>query len=186
MKISIKKLLKKQKARVAVIHATGIVNKGKDTRVYKLIEEVSQLMQLEFTPDSIANHNLIAPWKVIYEEYGKKPTKYKTNVEELMKQALKGKVPNKTKLANICNYISLKHIIPVSCYGDKVDIEHFGIHDVSASSENVIIVIHGLYPVTNIELKKAMGDALELLATYLIPEELKFAILNEKTPEVII
>ncbi len=119
--------------KIGVIVAKDIGNKGSDKKIHHLIEEVGKLIQLEFTPEDLirielikqkkAKAKLISAWRAAYEEFGSAPIHYKTSFENLITLVLGGKeVPKSNKLVECCNYLALKHFMPVSCTDlDKID-----------------------------------------------------------------
>lgn len=111
--------------KIGVIVAKDIDNKGSDKKIYHLIEEVGKLIQLEFTPEDLirielikqkkAKAKLISVWRVAYEAFGSAPIHYKTSFENLITLVLGGKeIPKSNKLVDCCNYLALKHFMPVS------------------------------------------------------------------------
>ena len=80
-----------------------------------LLKDVEKLVHLSFQKETLKNHNLISPWAVAQQEFGKKAKHYHTSVERLMKKVLSGKsVATKNPIENVVRYISLKYIIPIS------------------------------------------------------------------------
>ncbi len=117
--------------KIGIIVARGIHNKGSDKKIYHLMEEIENLIKLEFTPEDFIKvqmskkpkAKLISVWRAAYEEFGSKPIHYKTSFENLINQVLEGKkVPKSNKFVDLCNYLALKHFIPVSCANlDRID-----------------------------------------------------------------
>ncbi|MBW2996674.1 hypothetical protein KY332_05245, partial [Candidatus Woesearchaeota archaeon] len=115
-KLSISKavLNKFPKLNLGIIIAKNINNKGSDAKIYHLLEEIENLIKLDFTPADIAKHPLISPWKTAYSEFGSKPSSYNCSVEALMRNILKGRAtPRINKAVDISNYLSLKHLVPM-------------------------------------------------------------------------
>ncbi len=107
-------LAKFPKLNVGIVIAKGIDNTGKEKGIYKLLQDVEKLVQLNFVPEDLAKHPLISPWRAAYSEFGAKPSKYNSSVEALMRRILKGeKIPRINKLVDLYNYLSLKHLIPM-------------------------------------------------------------------------
>ena len=109
---------------VGVVVVKDVDNKGSDEKIHKLLEEIEDYIKLNFTLADVAKHELISPWKTVYEEFGIKPASYHSSVEALMKRILNGKrVPRVNKLVDISNYVSLKYIVPVGVFDlDEVDV----------------------------------------------------------------
>ncbi|MBD3355428.1 hypothetical protein GF361_05635 [Candidatus Woesearchaeota archaeon] len=123
VKISKKLLEKFPKLMLGIVIAKNINNKGSDEKIYHLIEEIENLLKLDFTPTNLAKHPLISPWRTAYSEFSKKPKKYHSSVEHLMRNILKGKTtPKINKAVDISNYLSLKYLVPTGVNDlDKVD-----------------------------------------------------------------
>lgn len=99
---------------VGIVVARGINNKGEDKEIYKLLIEVEDLIKANFTPDAIAKHKLIAPWRAAYLAFGAKPKKHHNSVESLLRRILKAEtLPRINKLVDLYNYLSLKHLVPM-------------------------------------------------------------------------
>jgi len=109
---------------VGVVVAKNIDNSGDDKKIFKLLEEVEELIKLDFVPEKsiaveliqkkLAKHKLISVWRAAYEDLGVKPEHYSTNVEAMMVDILQGKtIKKENKLVDCYNYLSLKHIIPL-------------------------------------------------------------------------
>ena len=88
-----------------------------------MLEEVENLIKLNFVSTALAKHPLLSPWRAAYSEFGAKPSKYNSSVEALTRRILKGqKIPRVNKAVDIYNYLSLKQLIPMGADDlDKVD-----------------------------------------------------------------
>jgi len=113
------------KLNIGIVVAKNISNKGSDKKIFGLFEDVENLIKMDFVPEKmisvnyikkhIAKHKLISAWRAAYEDLGY-VKKYHTSAEAMMIRILSGeKVSGKNKLADIANYLSLKHIVPVGC-----------------------------------------------------------------------
>ncbi len=99
---------------VGVVVAKGINNKGEDKEIFHLLEEVEELIKDDFTPEDIAKHKLIEPWRAAYLAFGAKPKKHHNSVEALMRTILEDKkIKRINKLVDLYNYLSLKHLVPM-------------------------------------------------------------------------
>jgi len=100
--------------RIAFIYVKNINNKKNLKESEHLLHEIEELTRLEFHPESLKTHGLIAPWVVAQKEFGKEATHYHTSVERLIKIVLRNKsVKSEDVLTNLLNYLSLKHVVPV-------------------------------------------------------------------------
>lgn len=108
---------------IGFVIAKNLDNKGKDKKLNILLKEVEKLIRLDFIPENIARHPLISPWKTVYEEFGKKPEKNHTIVEQLMRRIFAKKtIKSVSKLVDLKNYITLKYLVPVGVFDiDKIE-----------------------------------------------------------------
>ncbi len=209
MKISIKKeIFDKFNLKLGVIAAKNIDNKPNND-VFHLLEETQRLTKLRFNPDSISTHHLISPVNTIYEEFGYKPHKYKSSVEELMHSALKSDINVSNLMIDICNYVSLKHIIPIGAVDtDKIkgDIiisidKDVIIEDkekklfeawffkqknakITSKTKNALILIAGLKPVRRSKLDKVLYDIEQLLIPF--SKEIRTMVLDKNEQKSIV
>lgn len=99
--------------KIAFLLVENIDNKSKLKESLHLLREAEQMVHLTFNKDTIKNHNLIAPWAVAQEKFGKKAKHYHTSVEKLLKAVLKRKgVSSENVLTNLLHYLALKHVLP--------------------------------------------------------------------------
>jgi lysyl-tRNA synthetase class 2 len=116
MKLTISDKISKKfpKLNVGIVIAKGINNKGKNKEIDHLLKEVENFIKLNFIPEDLAKSKLISPWRTVYSEFGAKPSKYHSSVEAMMRRILKGnRIPLISKLVDLYNYLSLKHIVPM-------------------------------------------------------------------------
>ena len=116
MKVKIDKdiLNKFPSLNMGIVVAKGVDNTGSDEKIYELLEEVEKLIQMNFVSEKLAENEMISPWRAAYSEFGAKPSKYHNSVESLMRTVLKGKkIPKISKLVDLYNYLSLKHLVPM-------------------------------------------------------------------------
>tara|TARA_Y100000310_G_C20414687_1_gene683710 strand:+ start:19 stop:705 length:687 start_codon:yes stop_codon:yes gene_type:complete len=113
--------------RVAFIVLSNIDNKSKFKESKHLIKENEKLIKLTFNRDTIKNHDLIQPWSVVQQEFGKRAQHYHTSVEKLIQAVLKRKtVATGDSLTNLVRSLSLRYIFP------------FGIDDLANVEGNII------------------------------------------------
>jgi lysyl-tRNA synthetase class 2 len=125
---------------VGIIIARGINNKGKDEKIYKLLEEVEELIKDNFIPEDLAKYKLISSWRSAYMAFGAKPKKYHSSIEALMRKILANElIPRINKLVDLYNYLSLKYIIPMG--GDDLKEVVGDIHLTFAKGDEVFIPI---------------------------------------------
>ena len=83
-------LKKYPKLNIGVVIAKGADNTGSDEKIYHLLEEVEEFVKLNFTPVELAKHPMISPWRTAFQEFGAKPSSYKSSVEAMMRRIFKG------------------------------------------------------------------------------------------------
>jgi DNA/RNA-binding domain of Phe-tRNA-synthetase-like protein len=97
-----------------LIYCTGVDNKGDAAEIHEMLRDMDEYVRITFTPETAANHHFISGWKAAIEQLGH-VEHYASNVESLLKNVLAGKgVKSQNKLIDICQFISLKYIMPVS------------------------------------------------------------------------
>jgi len=111
------------KLNIGIVTVRGADNTGSNEKIAHLLEEIEDYIKLNFTPTELVKHPLISPWRAAYQDFGAKPDSYKSSVEAMMSRILNGnKLPKINKLVDLCNYISLKHLIPLGVYDiDKLE-----------------------------------------------------------------
>jgi len=118
MKITAKKEVFKKfhpRFRVAFILAEITDNKTKLKESQYLLKELEDLTRLLFRKETIKTHHLISPWITIQQEFGPKAKHYQTAVEKLLTKVLrKKKIKTPNTLTNLINYLSLKHLVPIT------------------------------------------------------------------------
>lgn len=101
---------------LAVIN--GIDNKGVNEDIVSLLAAVHD--DIRKSSSDIENNETIKKWRDVFRSFGAKPKKHKSSVEALITRILSGeKIGHINNLVDICNYISLKYMMPVG--GDDTD-----------------------------------------------------------------
>jgi DNA/RNA-binding domain of Phe-tRNA-synthetase-like protein len=102
---------------VGVIAAESIDNKESSDKLDELISDIVELVKANFNPADFANDRMLSPWKSAYFDYEEKPHKTHSSAERLTKEVMdSGDIKRKNMLRDLCNFISLKHIVPVECF----------------------------------------------------------------------
>jgi DNA/RNA-binding domain of Phe-tRNA-synthetase-like protein len=101
--------------------ALGIDNRSEERAAEALVRAQEEVVKALFTSQPLSGHPHISAWRSAFSSFGVKPTQYRSAVEALLRHVLKkGSVPNINKLVDICNYVSMKHVLPVAAY----DLDH--------------------------------------------------------------
>lgn len=209
MKISVsQKILNEYpKINVGILVAKGIVNTGEDDKIFHLLEEIEELLRLEFNGNT---DKLINPARVTKEDLKINPIHYKSNVRKLMQKALKNGNKNQNRFLNMQNFLALKYIIPIgsddlnSISGNvKIDIvdEKVVYKDskkilssewnysqnpdtkVNKKTKNIIMYFDALMPVRKTQLAKVMKETISMLKSFFNAEYIEGGIMNEEYPE---
>jgi DNA/RNA-binding domain of Phe-tRNA-synthetase-like protein len=117
--------------KVGIIIARGIDNTKKDKKVASLFNQAIDYIKLTAVPEKatdtklipkhLSKSPLISAARAEYEEFGTKEH-YRSNVEAITNKIFEGKAPKSTNtLKDMCDYISLKLIVPMGVYDlDKI------------------------------------------------------------------
>jgi DNA/RNA-binding domain of Phe-tRNA-synthetase-like protein len=104
---------------IGVIVADQIVNSGVQPEVLAGLAAEAAALPERLTGDP-AEHPYIAIWRTTYQQFGVKPKKYPSSVENLTRRVLNGYQPGHINtLVDAYNWISLKHLLPVG--GEDLD-----------------------------------------------------------------
>ena len=97
--------------------ALGMDNESEERAAETLLRAQVVTVKASFASEPLSSHPHISSWRAAYSSFGVKPTQYRCAVEALLRHALKkGSVPHINKLVDICNYVSMKHVLPVAAY----------------------------------------------------------------------
>src|SRR3989344_2921592 len=182
------------KFRVAIILAKDLDNKNRVKETNHLLKEVEKMVLMTFNKDTIRTHDLVAPWTIVRQQFGKKTTHYHTSVEQLLKKVLQHqKIEAKDTITAVVRYLSLKHIIPVGvddpaklqgditfdtkkgdiCYhdakkilGTKLDYWKNSKTALRQSSHSALIHLEFLPPVSLPKQKEIVEEAIELVQLF--------------------
>ena len=97
--------------------ALGIDNQSNERAAEALVRAQVDTVKAQFASEPLSSHPHISSWRSAFSSFGVKPTQYRCAVEALLRHVLKkGSVPHINKLVDICNYVSMKHVLPVAAY----------------------------------------------------------------------
>jgi lysyl-tRNA synthetase class 2 len=101
--------------------ALGIDNQSEETSAEGLVRAQEEVVKAQFASVPLSSHPHISSWRAAYSRFGVKPTQYRCAVEALLRHVVKGgTVPHINKVVDLCNYVSMKHVLPVAAY----DLDH--------------------------------------------------------------
>jgi len=97
--------------------ALGIDNSSDERAAEGPLRAQEQVVRAQFASVPLSSHPHISSWRSAYSSFGVKPTQYRCAVEALLRHVIKGgTVPHINKLVDLCNYVSMKHALPVAAY----------------------------------------------------------------------
>lgn len=100
-----------------IVLAKGIDNESKEGKGENLLRAQEAKTKADYASLPISGHPHIASWRAAYSSLGVKPTQYRCAVEALLRHVIKsGALPSINKLVDLCNYVSLRHVLPVASY----------------------------------------------------------------------
>jgi DNA/RNA-binding domain of Phe-tRNA-synthetase-like protein len=117
MKLAItpKVFTKYPQLRVGFLLATNIDNVAKKKEAEHLLKDATRYLHLTFNKETAHNHHLLSPWNSARAHLGKKAHHYHTSVERLLRKVLKKQsVTGTNVVTSLTNYLSLKHVLPIS------------------------------------------------------------------------
>jgi len=89
-----------------VLFCSKIDNRTQEADIHEMLRDIEEFVRVSFGPEN-ARHLTPA-------HDGEQFKHYHTNVERLMLDVLDGnEIPSKDKLTDLCNFMSLKHIVPI-------------------------------------------------------------------------
>ncbi|HUS71269.1 MAG TPA: phenylalanine--tRNA ligase beta subunit-related protein [Anaerolineae bacterium] len=101
--------------------ALRIDNKSEERAAEGLVRAQEKAAKAQFASVPLSSHPHISSWRAAYSSFGVKPTQYRCAVEALLRHVVKGgTVPHINKLVDLCNYVSMKYVLPVAAY----DLDH--------------------------------------------------------------
>ncbi len=107
-------------AKIAAVYVSGLDNRGKSSEIEALVRNAEKDLPQMLQGSPLTEHPRIAPWRDAYRQFGAKPKKYPSSIENLVRRTLKGETSRHiNKLVDIYNAISLRHLVPVG--GEDLD-----------------------------------------------------------------
>ncbi|MFC1768526.1 B3/4 domain-containing protein [Nanoarchaeota archaeon] len=122
MKVKVeKRIFKKFEGfHLGVLLVNNVENKGSDKKIFSLLNDVENFIQLNYAFENIAKANTISSWRTAFEDLDQEPKKFHCSVERMMRSILKGrKIKHNNKLDDVINYVALKNVIPIAGYDLK-------------------------------------------------------------------
>ncbi len=101
-------------AQIGVLVMKGCQNPPSSSEIQALLAKTQDETRGRFEGQVVSQLPQIAPWREAYRQFGAKPKKYPSSIENLLKRVLKRENLNSiNSLVDIYNIISLRHVLPV-------------------------------------------------------------------------
>lgn len=85
-----------------------------DGEVEALVSQQEQVVREVLNIEHLHGHPHIAAWRETYASFGARPGKCHCAAESLLRAVLKrGSLPRINSLVNLCNYVSLRQVLPI-------------------------------------------------------------------------
>lgn len=104
---------------VGVVVARGVINSPSDGHVAEMLAQAvhERKKQLPATPAEVKALPQIACWRNAFQRAGINPNKFPPSIEAILLRLAKGgDLPNINKVVDLCNYISVKYVLPVGAH----------------------------------------------------------------------
>ncbi len=106
-------------ATIGVVIARGLTNAPQaDSAIDRLLAAAAEQAAAQMAGHEPAAHPAIAPWRAAYQQFGVKPSKYRSSIESLLRSAVAGRIRPINPLVDLYNMISLTHMLP--CGGEDL------------------------------------------------------------------
>jgi DNA/RNA-binding domain of Phe-tRNA-synthetase-like protein len=105
-------------AMIGTVVVHGVDNTRDGETCARLLDE-----QIARTADSLADAEFpalpaVAPWRAAYQQFGVKPSKFKSSIENILRSAASGRLRSINPLVDLYNVVSLSHQLP--CGGEDL------------------------------------------------------------------
>jgi DNA/RNA-binding domain of Phe-tRNA-synthetase-like protein len=101
-------------ALIGVAAFSGVDNAGESAEVTAALRAEEDRAAASLAGISIPDHPRVAPWRNAYRTFGAKPKDHPSSIENLMRRVAKGgRLPHISRLVDIYNAVSLRHLVPV-------------------------------------------------------------------------
>jgi DNA/RNA-binding domain of Phe-tRNA-synthetase-like protein len=107
-------------ALVGIVAFSGVDNAGESAEVTAALRDEEDRAARAFAGVLIPDHPRIAPWRAAYRAFGAKPKDHPSSIENLVRRVARGgRLPHISKLVDLYNAVSLRHVVPVG--GEDLD-----------------------------------------------------------------
>ena len=106
-------------ALIGLVHVSGVNNRTAVTESAEILERQIAESAARLPDDDFASLPAIAPWRAAYAQFGVKPSKVRSSIENLLRSAKAGRLRSINPLVDLYNSISLAHELPAG--GEDLD-----------------------------------------------------------------
>ena len=105
-------------AMIGVVVVRGIDNARDAEACARLLDGQLEQTRQELEGVEVPSLPAVAPWRAAYQQFGVKPSKYKSSIENLLRSAASGRLRSINPLVDLYNVVSLGHRLP--CGGEDL------------------------------------------------------------------
>lgn len=107
----------------AVVYAEGVDNKKENLKINQLLNDEIKRIHDELENTNVKEIEELNEYRAAFKALGINPSKYPCSIESIIGRIVKkSEFPSLSPIVNLCNYISIKYLVPV------------GVHDVDTFS----------------------------------------------------
>ena len=105
-------------AMIGVVVVRGIDNTRDAEACARLLDGQIEQTRQELEGVEVPSLPAVAPWRAAYQQFGVKPSKYRSSIENLLRSAASGRLRSINPLVDLYNIVSLGHRLP--CGGEDL------------------------------------------------------------------
>ncbi len=105
-------------AMIGTIIVRGLDNTRSTGECASLLASEIEKTAIALADTEIPTLTSVAPWRAAYQQFGVKPSKFKSSIENLLRSASSGRLRSINPLVDLYNVVSLRHQLP--CGGEDL------------------------------------------------------------------
>jgi len=105
-------------AAIGLVVANGIDNRQGAKEAAEGLAAANAWAETLLGDADLATHPAISPWREAYRRFGRKPSRYRSSIEGLLRSARAGGVRGINPLVDLYNSVSLRYLLP--CGGEDL------------------------------------------------------------------
>lgn len=106
-------------ALIGLVHVSGINNRQAVRESAEILQRQIAESAARLPEEDFASLPAIAPWRAAYAQFGVKPSKVRSSIENLLRSTKAGRLRSINPLVDLYNSISLAHLLPAG--GEDLD-----------------------------------------------------------------